>query len=325
MMRRQRPSQTLILLALTLLPTAFLAACTDADQGLEPGEGFVEVTGGRVWYRIWGSGTATPLLALHGGPGFSSVYLKSLEGLSDERPVIIYDQLGSGHSEQPADTSLWHVARFVEELAQVREALGLERVHLLGHSWGSMLAAEYMLGNPEGVESVIMASPALSISRWLADAKQLLTTLPDSLQTTIEQHEAAGTTASVEYQDAVMEFYRRFLSRRDPWSLDTDSAFMQFNTVVYEKMWGPSEFTATGSLKTFERAESLRDLTVPVLFTAGRYDEATPETVAYYDSLTPDSRLVILENSAHLTMQDEPERYVEVVREFLAEIEARRR
>ena len=187
-----------------------------------------------------------------------------------------------------------------------------------------MLAAEYMLGNPEGVESVIMASPALSISRWLADAKQLLTTLPDSLQTTIEQHEAAGTTASVEYQDAVMEFYRRFLSRRDPWSLDTDSAFIQFNTVVYEKMWGPSEFTATGPLKTFERAESLRDLTVPVLFTAGRYDEATPETVAYYDSLTPDSRLVILENSAHLTMQDEPERYVEVVREFLAEIEARR-
>ena len=97
---------------------------------------------------------------------------------------------------------------------------------------------------------------------------------------------------------------------------DTDSTFIQFNTVVYEKMWGPSEFTATGPLKTFERAESLRDLTVPVLFTTGRYDEATPETVAYYDSLTPDSRLVVLENSAYITMQDEPERYVEAVREI---------
>ena len=323
-MRRPGPPPIQILLAVTLLGAAFLAACSDANAGLEPGEGFVEVTGGRVWYRIWGSGTATPLLALHGGPGMSSAYLKSLEGLSDDRPVIIYDQLGSGHSEQPTDTSLWHIQRFVEELAQVREALGLERVHLLGHSWGSMLAAEYMLENPEGVETVIMASPALSVSRWLADATQLLTTLPDELQAVVAKHEAAGTTTSPEYQDAVMEFYRLFLSRRDPWSMDTDSTFIQFNPVVYEKTWGPSEFTATGSLKNFERAESLRDLTVPVLFTTGRYDEATPETVAYYDGLTPDSRFAILENSAHLTMQDEPERYVEVVREFLNEIEARR-
>ena len=313
-----------LLLALSLFSGVLVAACSEVDRGLQPGDGFVEVTGGRVWYRIWGSGTATPLLALHGGPGMSSVYLKSLEGLSDQRPVIVYDQLGSGHSEQPTDSSLWQVARFVEEVAQVREALGLDRVHLLGHSWGTMLAAEYLLGEPEGVETVIMASPALSVSRWLTDAKQLLTTLPDSLQEIIDRHEAAGTTSDTEYQDAVMHFYRRFLSRRDPWTIDTDSIFIQFNPAVYEKMWGPSEFTATGSLKTFERAESLRDLKLPVLFTTGRYDEATPETVAYYDSLTPDSRLVILENSAHITMQDEPERYVDVVREFLAEIEGRR-
>ncbi len=307
---------------LILVVLAVVPAC--ADSGLEPGEGFVDVTGGRVWYRIVGSGTATPVILLHGGPGAPSYYLKPLAALADERPVVFYDQLGAGHSEHPADTSLWNLSRFVEELGQVREALGLEEVHILGHSWGTMLAVEYMLGHPQGVQSLILASPALSVSRWSEDANLLLATLPDSVQAVIREHEAAGTTDSPEYQGAVMEYYARYVSRSDPWTPDTDSTFAQFDAEIYGKMWGPSEFTATGSLSTFERAEALSGLNLPILFTTGRYDEAVPETVEYYASLAPDARLVILENSAHLTMQDEPERYVEVVRDFLREVESRR-
>ena len=306
----------LILVVLTVLP-----AC--ADVGLEPGEGFVDVTGGRVWYRIVGSGTATPVILLHGGPGASSYYLQPLEALADERPVVFYDQLGSGHSEHPADTSLWNLSRFVEELGQVREALGLEEVHILGHSWGTMLAVEYMLERPEGVQSLILASPSLSVSRWLEDADDLLSTLPDSVQAVIREHETAGTTDSPAYQGAVMEFNARYFSRSG-WTSDPDSAFAQLNAEIYGKMWGPSEFTATGSLATFERAEALAGIDLPILFTTGRYDEAVPATVEYYASLAPDARVVILENSAHLTMQDEPERYVEVVRDFLREVESRR-
>jgi len=105
-------------------------------------EGYIEVPGGRVWYRSVGEG-GTPLLCLHGGPGFTHYYLEPLEVLADRRQVIFYDQLGCGRSDRPEDVSLWTVDRFVEELAQVREALGLSRLHLFGSSWGGMLAMQY--------------------------------------------------------------------------------------------------------------------------------------------------------------------------------------
>ncbi|GAI31646.1 unnamed protein product, partial [marine sediment metagenome] len=253
-----------------------------------------------------------------------SYYLKPLSRLAVERPVVFYDQLGAGRSDHPADTSLWRVDRFVEELQQVREALGLKEVHILGHSWGTMLAIDYMLTSPKGVQSLILASPALSVSRWLKDADSLLTILPDSIQEVIRKHESAGTTDSPEYQAAVLNYYKRYISRLDPWPPDLDSSFAQMNTDIYGKMWGPSEFTATGSLGTYEKADALRNIDIPILFTTGRYDEATPATVEYYHGLAPNSRMVILENSAHVTMQDEPERYVQVVREFLREVDANR-
>jgi proline iminopeptidase len=119
------------------------------------------------------------------------------------------------------------------------------------------------------------------------------------------------------------EFYRLYLSRREPWGPDTDSSFQMMGTDVYNYMWGPSEFTATGPLRAYDGTARLGELRLPVLFTTGRYDEAMPGTVAYYQTLVPGARLVVLDNSAHLTMQDEPERYVQVVREFLREVESR--
>jgi len=293
------------------------------EAGLQPREGHVDVTGGRIWYRIVGSGTRTPLLLLHGGPGVPSYYLNPLAKLADERPVIFYDQLGAGRSDRPTQTELWTVERFVDELARLRTALGLKEVHILGHSWGTMLAADYMLTKPTGVRSVVMASPSLSMSRWLRDAETLKETLPDSVQAVIVKHESAGTFDSPEYQAAVMEYYKRHLCRRDPWPDDVNKAFAELGQSVYTTMWGPSEFTATGSLRTYERAERLKELNLPVLFTAGRYDEATPSTVEYYRSLVPGARLQIFEHSAHLTMQDEPDAYVQTIREFLREVEGR--
>jgi proline-specific peptidase len=299
-----------------------LTAC-GGEAGLSPGEGYLEVPGGRVWYRIEGSGTATPLLLLHGGPGATHHYLKPLAALADERPVIFYDQLGSGRSDRPTDTTLWRVERFVEELAAVRQALGLDEVHLLGHSWGAMLAVDYLLTKPAGVRSVILASPALSTARWVADADSLVRTMPDSIQAVIAKHEAAGTTTDPEYQAAVIAFYQRYLARRQPWSADLDSTMRGFGTPLYNYMWGPSEFTATGTLQSYDRTDRLSELTLPVLFTTGRHDEAVPGTVAFYQMRVPGARLVVLDHSAHLTMQDEPERNVEIVRQFLHDVEAR--
>jgi proline iminopeptidase len=308
------------LCATALLGGAVLAC---APRGLQPGEGFVEVPGGKVWYRISGSGTATPLLLLHGGPGAPSYYLKPFEALADERPVILYDQLGGGRSDPITDTTLLTVERFVAELAAVRAALGLDEVHILGHSWGTMLATDYLLTRPAGVRSVIFASPAISIPRWMADADTLLLTMPDSIQAAVARHEADGTFDAPAYRGAVMAFYQRYLARSLPWSADLDSTFAQFSIPVYGYMWGPSEFTATGSLRHYDRTDRLGEIAVPALFTTGRYDEARPATVEYYRSLVPGAELAVLEHSAHLTMQDEPGENVRIVREFLRRVEAR--
>jgi proline iminopeptidase len=309
--------------SLTLVITLAVAAAACGPKGLEPGEGYVEVPGGRVWYRIVGSGTATPLLLLHGGPGVPGYYMKPLAALADERPVIFYDQLGAGHSDPITDTTLLTVDRFVAELAAVREALELDKVHILGHSWGTMLATDYLLTRPAGVKSVILASPAISIPRWVADARALLTTMPDSMQAAVARHEADGTFDAPEYQAAVMAFYQRYLARKLPWSADLDSAFSQLSPTVYGYMWGPSEFTGTGTLQGYDRTDRLYEITIPTLFTTGRYDEALVPTVEYYRSLVPGAEMAIIENAAHLTMQDDSAENVRVVREFLRRVENR--
>lgn len=287
------------------------------NRGLTEGEGYVEVTGGKVWYKIVGSGTATPLLLLHGGPGFPSSYLKPLEQLADERPIIFYDQLGSGNSDRPSDPALWRTERFVEELAQLRNALGLKQVHILGHSWGTMLAVDYMLTKPSGVVSLILTSPCLSVPRWIEDANMYRSALPKKTQEILRQHEEAGTTDSKEYFNAIWEFYKHHVCRLDPWPAELENAFSQLNMDVYGTMWGPSEFHATGSLKDYDRTGQLSEITVPTLFTAGRHDEATPKTTAWYQSLVPNSKLEIFEDASHMTMLEKSDQYCQAVRDFL--------
>jgi proline iminopeptidase len=298
-----------------------LSSC--GSKSLTPGEGYVDVTGGKVWYRIVGSGNKTPLLVLHGGPGVPSYYLKPLAALADERPVVFYDQLGCGHSTAPNDSSLWTIDRYVQELGQVRKALGLNEVYLYGHSWGTILAAEYLFTHPSGVKGCVMSSPALSIPRWQHGADSLLTTMPDSIQQVIRENEAAGTVHSDEYQAAMMAFYAEYLARRQPWSADIDSAFMQMNPALYEYMNGPSEFNLSGILHDYDCTDRLNEITIPTLFISGDNDEAPASTVRYYSSLVPNSEMVIVPDAGHLTMQDNPEVHNRAVRAFLDKVDAR--
>lgn len=179
-----------------------------------------------------------------------------------------------------------------------------------------------MLSKPQGVRSAILAGPALSIPRWQRDTDSLRATLPDSVQAVLAKHEQAGTYSKPEYKGATMEYYMRYLLlKNNPWSSDVDSTLANSNESVYATMWGPNEFNVTGTLKTYDRTNRLSELTLPVLFICGRYDEATPGAAAYYQSLTPNAKLAVLENSSHLAMQDEPERYTQTLREFLREVE----
>ncbi|MFC4714264.1 proline iminopeptidase-family hydrolase [Planococcus dechangensis] len=280
-------------------------------------EGFIPVTGGNVWYRITGNGPGIPLLILHGGPGSKSSTSDPLRQLGSERPVIHYDQLGSGKSDRPTDTALWTVERFVEELGQVIQALQLEEVHLLGHSWGTMLAATYLLKQPKGVRSVMFSGPALDAQRWEQDQRRYLKQFPQDFQETIERSEREGTTDSADYQEAMTAYYKRHMCRVDPWPEEMVEDMKGMNHQVYNFMWGASEFTVTGTLKHFDATTRLHEIKVPALFTCGRFDEATPEATEYYASLVPDAEFHVFENSSHMPGVEEPEAYVEKVREWI--------
>src|SRR5262245_58241273 len=207
---------------------AALSACASSPPSASaravralPSTGFVPVEGGRVWYEVHGSGSRTPLLVLHGGPGIPHDYLANLALLGGDRPVVFYDQLGCGRSERPEDVALWTRERFARELAAVRKALGLEEVVLYGHSWGSILAVDYLSGlggsAPTGVRGVILAGPALSIPRWTEDSRRLIATLPPEQATAILEGERTGKTESEAYQAATQAYYRRYICRLDPW------------------------------------------------------------------------------------------------------------
>ncbi|MFE4570765.1 proline iminopeptidase-family hydrolase [Paenibacillus chitinolyticus] len=282
-------------------------------------EGYIEVPGGKVWYSLAGEGGGTPLLVLHGGPGNTHDPLKAaLHVLGDQRPVIFYDQLGGGNSDRPEDASLWHTERFIDELACVREALGLDEVHILGHSWGTMLAASYLIERkPTGVRSVIFSSPCLSAARWKEDADRFLAELPDEVQAVIARSEEQGTTNSDEYRDAMKEYYKRHVCRIDPQPAVMLESRSKANKDIYMSMWGPSEFCPTGSLKTYDVTPRLHEINVPSLFLCGRYDEAAPESTFYYHSLVPRSDFQVLENSSHVGYLEEPDEYVRIVRGFL--------
>ncbi len=284
-------------------------------------EGYVSVPGGRVWYKVVGISDEIPLLVLHGGPGYPHNYLSPLENLASERPVIFYDQLGCGKSDRPKDQNLWQTERFVEELREVQHSLNLERVHILGHSWGSMLAVDYALTQPAGLESLILASPCLSIQRFLEDVTVYRKQLPNEIQEVLDKHEAAGTTDSEEYQEAVMVFYKRHLCRLDPWPEALELTMAGAGLEVYHTMWGPSEFFITGNLVTFDHTSRLHEITLPTHFTCGRLDEATPETTAWYQSLIQGADLTIFEQSSHMPHLEETERYLHVVQQFLNHVE----
>ncbi|RXI97762.1 alpha/beta fold hydrolase [Anaerobacillus alkaliphilus] len=285
-------------------------------------EGFVEVTGGRVWYQIHDEGQDnTPVIVIHGGPGSSHYSLQGLKKLAKQRPVIFYDQLGCGHSDRPEDQSLWQIDRFVEELGQLRDALSLEEIHILGHSWGTTLAAAYMLTKPSGVKSVIFSSSCLSAPLWAEDQERNRQKLPKSVQETLKRCEENGTTDSQEYRDATMEFNKQFVCRIDPWPEFLKKGAHMKNSEVYNIMWGPSEFHVTGNLKHFDCTSQLHEITVPTLYTCGRYDEATPESTKYFSSLTPNSRFHVFENSAHMPYLEEPEEFLSVINHFLKEVD----
>ena len=324
--RRLAARSVVTVLALSACAPSPDAATSDSAATSPPPvsrEGMLEVPGGKVWYRVIGDGPGVPLLALHGGPGGVSCRFEVLAPIGADRPVIFYDQLGSGRSDHPTDTTLWRLARFVDEVDAVRRGLQLDSVHVLGHSWGGALAAEYLIAaKPRGIASVVFSSPLLSTPRWIADADSLRATLPAPIQGVLDANERAGTIDSKEYQAATDSFYARFV-RRLPVEPEPRCKGVTSNDTIYRQMWGPTEFRSTGSLRTWTRAADLDEITVPALFIAGEFDEARPTTLEEFRRTMPDARLVVIPGAAHAAMREKPTEYVAALREFLRATDAK--
>ena len=282
-------------------------------------QGFVDVPGGRVWYRRFGGGDELPVLILHGGPGSASYYMEPLaERLGQHRPAIVYDQLGCGRADHPDDDSLWTVDRSVAELDAVRSALGLNRCHLLGHSWGGWLAIDYMSRRPAGIERLVLASTSASIPQFMAEARKLIAQMPEPFRTTIIELGAREEYDNPEYLEAVNVFYRLHLCRMDPWPEAMRKGEKTASTRPYQVMNGPTEFDVIGRLATWDRTADLGAIDVPTLITVGRYDEITPACAQTIHEGVRNSRVVQFENSAHTAHLEEAERYAQVVEDFLS-------
>jgi proline iminopeptidase len=302
---------------------ALTAGCRTPAPSVAAREGRIAVPGGRVWYRVVGADRpGVPLLVLHGGPGMPHDYLESLAALADERPVVFYDQLGCGQSDRPADPSLWTVAHFVNELTVVRRQLDLRRMHLFGHSWGTVLAVEYLLNqNPRGIVSLTLASPTLNTLRWEADQHELVRQLPEAMRSAIDRARTTGDFRDPEFQAAWEEFASRHLCRLDPPSAAYLRAWEKMGREVYVELWGPNPFIATGHLKDYDCVDQLERICVPTLFTCGRYDDATPASTTYYRSKVPGARLTVFEGASHLHPLEKADDYVRTLRRFLNEAE----
>jgi proline-specific peptidase len=285
-------------------------------------EGYVAFGDYATWYRVagdLGSG-AVPLLALHGGPGSTHNYFEPLERLADERPVVLYDQIGCGKSDRPDDID-WDVSVFREEVDTVREQLGLRRIHLLGTSWGGMLAQEHVLAGAQGVVSLVLSSTLASLDQWAVEQLRLRAALPPDVIEVLDRHERDETYDDPEYEEAMEVYFDRHFYRGPKPRAELERMAAGKATDVYRAMQGPNEWTCTGALRGWDTRERLGEIDAPTLVIRGRYDMCTDPIAATLVNGIPNAREVVLEASSHTPVLEETDRYLEVVAEFLAAAE----
>ncbi|MEU5090914.1 proline iminopeptidase-family hydrolase [Streptomyces sp. NPDC021356] len=280
----------------------------------------------KTWYRVSGDPSGSPrptLVAVHGGPGSTHDYLRALEVFAAVGwPVVLYDQLGNGGSTHLPDkgADFWTPELFLDELDNLLTRLGVAGNYVLfGQSWGGLVVARHAAARPRGLRGLVVANAPASYPLWLREMEVLRAQLPPGVNDVLLRHEAAGTTDSEEYHEAMRVFYDRHVCRLKPWPRDYQASFYEITNdpTVYHAMNGPSEFHVIGTLKDWGVEDCLPDIAVPTLVLSGRHDEATPTTVRPYAELIPDARWEVFEESSHLPHLEEPERFIATMIEYL--------
>ncbi|MEE4204786.1 MAG: proline iminopeptidase-family hydrolase [Erythrobacter sp.] len=274
----------------------------------------VPVEGGRVWVRITGEigpDHPAPVVFIHGGPGGTHAGFAAMLGLANERAVILYDQLGSGKSDRPDNPANWRVDRFVEELEAVRKAVGAQKWHVAGQSWGSALALEYTARYPERVASTVLGGTYISSVHWLTDANLLVKELDAEEREVLAACESDTPPGPAECSRVFRTIYSRFYD--PPARPEAFSRYLQAyggkrgNDLIYRSMWGPSEFSSTGVLRSYDATLLLPTIDgSDVLFMIGQYDSARIDTVQEFVALAPGAELAVVPGGGHGFMLDRP-------------------
>jgi L-proline amide hydrolase len=297
-------------------------------------EGHLPFEGHRTWYRVVGEiepgAVHAPIILCHGGPGATHDYIESVAELNERsgRACVLYDQLGNGRSDHlpEADPSYWTPELFERELTALAAHLGIDgRYHVLGQSWGGMLALLHGLERPPGLVSLVAADSPASAAAFAAGANRLLDDgFPADVVATIREGERTGETSTPEFVAAVMQFYKRHVCRLDPWPDEVNRSFaaMEEDPTVYGTMNGPTEFTVVGTIRDFDITDRLGDIDVPVLLVSGAHDEVRPDVVQQIHDRLRESQWELFEDSSHMPHVEEHERFLEVVEAFLQRAEA---
>jgi len=284
-----------------------------------------------VWTKQVGNNPKIKVLLLHGGPGATSEYWEAADSYFPNAGIqyFYYDQLGSGKSENPNDERLWNVDRFVDEVEQVRKALGLDASNfiILGHSWGGILGLEYAIKYQENLKGLIISNMVSSIPDYIDYANKVLgPQLPEEVLKTIKFYEKKEDYSNPEYLGLIEEYYYpKHVLRMSPseWPNPVLRAFANLNYPLYLKMQGPSEFGVVGNaiLKGWDRTNDLSTISIPTLTIGAKYDTMDPKAMEKMSKLVQNGKYLYCPEGSHLAMYDDQNTYFRGVIDFLNAIE----
>ena len=289
-------------------------------------EGYMPFRGYQTYYRIAGDPDSKkiPLVLLHGGPGSTHNYMELFDCLAeDDRMIISYDQLGCGNSYVEGRPDLWTADTWVDELEALRMHLGLKKVHLLGQSWGGMLAITYISDRkPEGIQSVILSSTLPSSQLWGKEQHRMIKFMSQEDQDAIARGEATGNYDAPDYIVANDNFMERHCAGAPaPDAPECLRRPKRTGRESYVVAWGPNEFTPLGTLMHWDYTEKLKEWTVPALVVSGTNDLCTPLIAkTMYDNI-PNAKWELFDGCRHMCFAEDTQRYMDMMRKWLSEHE----
>lgn len=281
-----------------------------------------------VWTKSVGNNPKIKVLLLNGGPGMTHEYFECMENFLPKEAIefIYYDQLGCGNSDNPKDTSMWDLPRYVEEVEQVRQALKLdkENFYLLGHSWGGILATEYTLKYQKNMKALVISNMMSSCPDYGKYADEVLAKQFDpKVLARIKAIEAKGDYENPEYMELLMpNFYTKHICRipLEEWPEPINRSFSKVNNSLYVTMQGPSEFGIGGKLAKWDRKADLKNITIPTLTIGGKYDTMDPEHMKWMASQLPNGSYLYCANGSHMSMYDDQQTYMKGLIAFIKKV-----